>query len=288
MDWKEIKADAKDCIRGNRTKFWAFMLLSTLVIGLVGGLFGIIITVFTGIFAKVQLVSTIFTVVIILFGSIVLFGLFGCMMTATMSNLLEVYDGMSIDAGRMFKYTKYVISCAGVMWGFMWRGIVPVLNFVSFPKAYAAFCIKAEKPYMKGHFCWKEAGKVMNGYKLNNFLFILHFAPMLLIGILIFPLGIYWIPYIYQSLVVYYAYVTNMENGGYAAGLELGIDTTPMEESYEDMIPNMNVKEPKPKKEKPVREPKLKRDKPVKEPKPKKEKSAKEPKPKKGLRPAKE
>lgn len=322
MNWKDIKTDAKDCIKGNRGKFWGYIILSTLSVCLISGLFSAVTIVIWSVLSKMKIVAYIVCGILGVFSTIVMLGMFGAQLVGLMANAMDMFDGMSPEVNRMFQYTKNIFSCAGLIWGYLWRCTIPILNIITFTLAFPAFCIKSEKTYMKGHFCWKEAGKMMNGYKMNFFLFILSNIPMLFISMLLFPVGIIWLPQFYQSIAVYYCYVKEAESGGYAAGMDLGIHTDATLEnsnlgaysipdngsemptnntvytmggtSGNDSIelnsdPSMYEYDKQPNNDKPAKAKKekpvkAKKERPAKEPKPKKEKPVKE---KKGLRPGK-
>lgn len=247
MDWNDIKSDAKDCIKGNRVRFYLYMLFSSFVLWAIATVLGIVFSIIINIFNVILNGSLwILLVYFILYipTFLIIFGLSLTIHLGLISNMLEVYNGMSIDIGRMFKYTKYIVSNAGVFWSIMWRMFIPGYNIIASIEMFAMLCIKAENPYMKAHFCWKRAHELMNGHKFNFFLFSLSFVPQMFIGVILFPLGIYWIPYMLESMVVYYAYATGMENGGYAQSLNLNIDTTP-EIPYANMDAGSNVNVPK-------------------------------------------
>lgn len=200
MGRKEIKATAKDCIRGNKgTYFGITLVLSVILSALTMGLSAIGIAVGEG----AALIFSALTGIISL--------VYTCCITLSMTKVgLNLYDKGYIQFSEAWYGFKHMGGALTTyLWTFLWTWIWSLLFIIpgivkSYSYALAMF-IKADVPSMSARECLKQSKQIMKGNKMKLFIQDLSFFGWGLLVAPTFGLILIWlVPYMQAARAGFY------------------------------------------------------------------------------------
>lgn len=221
MDRKQIKIDAKYAVKGFQwLKFDIAIFIWAIVGGLINVVMGILMGLDTALYKKISIAGLVVGIVIGLFWIIISVGFMGCMVVGMYKNCIDMWYGTGCEIGTCFKYTKYLVNCFGIMWGMTWRLMIPIpiLNIYLAMRCCFAPFVKAEYPYMKARFCIKRSKELTKNNVFNIFILGLSFFGWFLLAPLTLNLLMLWLmPYYLTAFAGAYD-TLKQENGDVVAG----------------------------------------------------------------------
>lgn len=197
MNRVEIKAKAKEVIKGNLWNFWKGYLILALILYIIEFACGFVV----GFFNLGDIGTTVASVIASLVTAPLSFGFVYYSMRYARGESYEIND--------IFRYKKawiptflltFLISLFTTLWTLLL--IIPgIVAALSYSMAQFIYCDKELEPME----CIKSSKEMMNGYKWDYFVFGLSFMGWILLGIFTLGLLYIWlIPYMMSAEVIYY------------------------------------------------------------------------------------
>lgn len=224
MNRVEIKARAKELVKGRLWDFWKGYLLYSILIGIISSAFQIILRVesFKTCLIPITLgnetmcyMTTANLIVEIISGVVALGTAF--LALGYLLYVIRYAREESLDVNDIFYYKKmyiptfllfFLIQLFTNLWTLLF--IVPgIIASLSYAMSKYIYCDQELKPLE----CIKASKKMMKGHKWDYFIFNLSFVGWIILGMFTFGLLYIWlIPYMSTADVLYYDELKKLES----------------------------------------------------------------------------
>jgi len=205
MNRVEIKTRAKETIKGRLWDFWKGYLVLSLILYVIEFACGFVV----GIFDLGEIGTSIASILASLIIAPISMGFIYYSM--------RYARGESFELNDLFRYKKewlptflltFLISLFTTLWTFLL--IIPgIIAALSYSMAQYIYCDEEKDPRE----CIRASKEMMNGYKMDYFVFGLSFFGWIMLGVLTFGLLYIWlIPYMMTAEVLYYDELKNLES----------------------------------------------------------------------------
>ena len=182
MNFKEAKSAALSTLKGN----WGGAILVSLVYGIL-----------------YSLLSSLFGVGALLFGSILMIGYYNTLIQASMTNTFKVESVFS-GINNETLGTRILMSVLKSLYIMLWSCLFVIPGLVKSYSYMLAEYIALNNPEMSANECITESRRLMNGHKMRMFLLDLSFFGWAILSVFTFGIGsLFLTPYIAQTRVEY-------------------------------------------------------------------------------------
>lgn len=224
MNRKEIKARAKELVKGRLWDFWKGYLLYGILIGIISSAFEIILRVDSLKACLIPITIGNETACYMTTGSLIVEIISGVVSVITaflalgyVFYVMRYARNESLDVNDIFKYKKmyiptflliFFITLFTSLWSLLL--IVPgIIASLSYTMSSYIYCDQELKPLE----CIKASKKMMKGHKWDYFIFNLSFVGWAILGTFTFGLLYFWlIPYMTTADVLYYDELKKLES----------------------------------------------------------------------------